>query len=165
MNIFPWRAPSNKWNKWRHVSGAVVLVCIIYCSNYVFTPLIVGETRLQVALRPRVYIPSSIAGWNVEHCYGLNRYAIANIELKYGTFQMMGKRAALQLCGKPDLEETRGKRQIVYYFLTNQSLAPVYSVFFPRRFKNNGAWALRLEFEGNHVVTANITVLRLPLSK
>lgn len=136
----------------------LVCICIIYCSNYVLTPLIVGETRLQVALRPRVYIPSSIAAWNVDHCYGLNRYAIANTELRYGTFQMMGKRAALQLCGKPDLEEIREKRHIVYYFLTSQSAAPVRSVFYPGRFKNKGTWSLKIEFEGERVAVATMTL-------
>lgn len=156
MNIF-------QWNRLRSLLQQVLCftfaACAIYGVNYCLTPLIVGETRLQVALRPRVYRSTNIADWQADNRYGVSRYAMVNVELRHRIFQMAGRTAALQLLGEPDIREVGAGRQVYFYLITSQFHAPVRSILFPGRFKNNRTWALRIEFDGQRVVGASLTLL------
>ena len=156
MSIFQWNRVGSQLQQ---VLRCIFAACVLYGVNYCLTPLIVGETRIQVALRPRVYRSTNITDWQADNRYGVSRYAMVNAELRHRIFQMAGRTAALQLLGEPDIREVEAGKEVYFYRITSQFHAPVRSVLFPGRFKNDRIWTLRIEFEGKRVVAARLTLL------
>ncbi len=142
----------------RHGSRCLAAVCIVYFLNYWLTPMLVGEIRLQVALRPHVYTTLG-RDFQSPRVHSVARYGMVNTALEFSMFEMMGRTATLAFLGEPDVKQSDRGKEVFLYRIATQGVAPVRSILFPGRFKNDRVWTLRLEFEGNSVVSATLTLL------
>lgn len=145
--------------RWCRQSGITcLLLSLVYCINYVIAPLLVGGKRLQAALRPRVYSTPRAATWMKEANGELQQYAEANALLRFGYLQELGRTELLSLVGAAGVLTTDGHRGLWLCDLVTQGAAPVRSWLFPGRFDNRGIWVFRIEFMGEQIADARITV-------
>jgi hypothetical protein len=143
----------------------LALIVAIYVVNYLATPAIVGEAKLEIYFRPRcnsrfdsdAWLRADRTTWKpgASVPYGW-RYAMVDDLLRSKTLIGATERRVKELLGPPELtSDTNGVRSLDY-FLATQRQYPARSILFPRLFANFDEWRLEVILRDGRVIMARI---------
>lgn len=138
----------------------VVVVCLLffYFLNYIITPSIVGEIRLEELCRPRGNLKFSSDIWRQSDAISGKRFEMVDDLLKSGLIIGLNETQVDKLLGRADIASSQlGERQLTYQ-LGFQRDYPVRSVWFPYCFPNQDQWKLEICIRKGKVYLAKVYV-------
>jgi len=138
--------------------GTAVAVVVLYGANYVFTPEIVGVTKLESFFRPKGDLQFDHDKWRQKQAASWGeRYKMVDDLLRNQPLSGRSQQEVEDLLGKPDIAAPRDNREIeLHYTLASQKDFPARSVLFPGRMGNSELWILLLYFRDGRLYSASV---------
>lgn len=149
------KAGASKYH-WRWI--AVVAVLVLYGLNYVFTPDIVGITKLEVFFRPRGELQFDSDKWKKTPPGGGERYKMVDDLLSKQLLLDRSPEEIKSLLGEPDIAALEDGEPAMYYMLGSQKDYPSRSLLFPGGLGNLENWTLAVRFRNGRAYLTTVKV-------
>jgi hypothetical protein len=128
------------------------LLPVAYGLNYLVTPAVVGEARLEVMCRPRGALRFDAGAWRrAAPASGVRYEMVDDLLARSGEFVGVAGEKVREQLGKPDLLGARRDDESVFYMLGDQRAHPAKSIWFPGLFANQDRWLLELRVRNGRV--------------
>ena len=139
---------SPKSTRAKMLMWGIAAVAVLYAVNYIFTPEIVGITKLETFFRPKGELKFESETWKQKQpsSWG-ERYGMVDDLIRTHLALGRSQQEVEALLGKPDIAAPLdGGEVILCYALASQKDYPARSILFPGRLGNLEPWILRLRF-------------------
>ena len=128
----------------------------LFGLNYVITPALVGENRLEEFFRPRGESKFDSALWKDSSPVTGKRYEMVDDLLSSQRLAGLIEADVKGLLGEADSNGDEGGDKLLVYHLAKQRDYPAKSVLFPGFFPNHEAWMLEVRLRNGNVSSARV---------
>lgn len=137
------------------VFGLAVLPAL-YFVNYMLTPAVVGENRLEEYFRPRGQRTFDSAEWKESSPAAGIRYEMTDHLLASGQLTGLTEPQVIALLGEPNSTSDEQGDKLLVYHLAKQRDYPAKSLWFPGFFPNHEAWMLAVRVRNGSAQSAKV---------
>lgn len=128
----------------------------LFGLNYVITPTLVGENKLEEFFRPRRESKFDSASWKDPSPASGKRYEMVDDLLVSQRLMGLRETDLNGLLGEADSTGDEGGDKLLVYHLAKQRDYPAKSVWFPGFFPNHEAWMLEVRLRNGNVSVARV---------
>lgn len=142
--------------QWRFVAVGLAALLVLFSLNYVFTPALVGEDRLEEFFRPRGEMAFDSPTWRESSIAAGKRYEMTDDLLDSGRLIGLTETQVKVLLGEPNSMGDEDDERVLVYHLAKQRDYPAKSLWFPRFFPNHEAWMLAVRVRNGSAQSAKV---------
>ena len=130
----------------------ILCIAVLYVSNWLVTPIFMGEVALEVLMRPRISKPYLPDRWKQNSSFGRERYSMTSYLIEHDLLIGLKLDNIIELMGEPNarFERIRGRKKdivLVYSVAEQEELPARCWIFWPHMIGSGNfeEWTLEIE--------------------
>lgn len=140
----------------KFVAVGLAALPVLFLLNYMLTPALVGENRLEEFFRPRGEMAFDSAAWRETSPAAGKRYEMTDDLLASGRLLGLTETQVKALLGEPNSTGDEEGEKVLVYHLAKQRDYPAKSLWFPGFFPNHEAWMLAVRVRNGSAQSAKV---------